>query len=64
MHSGEAPLTDSALVALQHLVHSAAKLAEGLSVPDIEARSELLDALAIANLNVLRLREGQANEVT
>jgi len=55
MHALGAPSTADALAALSQLLGAAARLAETLSAPDDDARQELVDCLAIARINVLRL---------
>jgi hypothetical protein len=55
MHGVEAPSTADRISALAQLLRAAVGLAENLTVVDEEARLELLDSLAVAQINTLRL---------
>jgi hypothetical protein len=57
MYDPDRAATACALVTLGRTLELATELAQGLCVDDGDARAELLDALAIANLNILRLSE-------
>lgn len=51
------PSTANRITALAQLIRAAVEVAENLVVVDKEARRELLDCLAVAYLNTLRLAE-------
>jgi len=57
------PSTASRIEALAQLIRAALKVAENLTVTDEEARLELLDSLAVAHLNALRLTEDNSVEL-
>ena len=57
MHLVETPSTVSRISALAELIQAAIQVAGKLTVADEESRLELLDGLAVAQLNTLRLAE-------
>lgn len=54
----ELPADDHARATMQQLLGAATQLARGLSEGERETRIELLDTLALAQINVMRLSEG------
>lgn len=57
MHEVEVPSTTYSIEALSQLIRTAIEVAENLTVADQQTRRELLDGLAIAQLNALRIAE-------
>jgi hypothetical protein len=60
MQEIQASSTGDKIAALAQLLRAAMGIAENLSVADRQARRELLDSLAIAQLNALRLAEADS----
>jgi|HubBroStandDraft_5_1064220.scaffolds.fasta_scaffold25892_2 hypothetical protein len=57
MYLVESPPTVNGIALLEQLIQAAIEIAENLAVADEKARLELLDGLAIAQLNAMRLVE-------
>jgi len=57
MHEVEVTSTANSIEALAQLIRTAVDIAENLTVADQQTRCELLDGLAIAQFNALRLAE-------
>lgn len=63
MREVKVPSTVSSIEALAQLIRAAVKVAENLTVADQQTQRELLDSLAIAQLNARRLADDNSTVV-